>query len=562
MLSQIHLQNFAISTAVEVEFDKGMSVLTGETGAGKSILVDALNLALGDRTDASMVRHGTDRAIINTTFVLEPDSPALTWLKEQSMDDGSECHLRRIITTEGRSRAYINDQPATLTALKTLGEMLVDIHGQHEHQSLMKTTRQRELLDNAGDHALLLQQVAEHASQIRSIRQELDKLRNTLTENQAMQELLRYQIQELETLNITQLDIAASLQEHEKTLNAGALQELSKMITHALTEDEEYALADKISHLSSEMEPWLETSEEFSNTHEMLSQILILIDEASDNLKQFQDQLDINPEHQAELDDLVKMLHELARKHQVRMEELPAVYQEKITQLENIDHSETRIMEFTQRLEELEARYLVDATELSQKRKQTAQHLSQAVTKQMQELGMKGGLFEIQVEHQSGQTNYPADGMDSICFMVSANPGHPLQPLQKVASGGELSRISLAITVITTNTTETPTMIFDEVDSGIGGGIAEIIGQQLMTLGETRQVLCVTHLPQVASQAHHHFRIVKTSSKSHTESRVMPLDQDSRIQEIARMLGGVKITEKSIAHARELLGSRETARAS
>jgi DNA repair protein RecN (Recombination protein N) len=562
MLSQIRLQNFAISAAVDVELDRGMTVLTGETGAGKSILVDALNLALGDRTDATVVRHGTDRAVITATFMLEPDSAALTWLKEQSLDEGPECHLRRVIMAEGRSRAFINDQPTTLNTLKRLGEMLVDIHGQHEHQSLMKTTRQRELLDNAGNHSGLLQQLADHSTQIKSIQQELETLRNTLSENLALQELLRYQIKELEAIDISQLDISGILQEHERMLNAGTLLQMSEKITHALTEDDEYALADRISQLSHELEPWLNTSKDINTAHDLLAQAQLLLNEASDTLSNFKEQLDADPQSQAELDELVKTLHDLSRKHLARIEALPDIYNEKMTQLDNIDSDENRIAELTKRGQELEAAYLDVANRLHQRRLETARELSGAVTEQMQGLGMKGGKFEIQVEHKNETNSYPPEGLDSICFMVSANPGHPLQPLQKVASGGELSRISLAITVITTSSTQTPTMIFDEVDSGIGGGIAQVVGQQLRSLGETRQVLCVTHLPQVASQAQHHFRVVKTSTDSHTESRVMPLDHDSRVQEIARMLGGVNVTEKSIDHARELLSFEQSARAS
>jgi len=562
MLSRIHLQNFVISTAAEVELDRGMTVLTGETGAGKSILIDALNLVLGDRADTAVVRHGTDRASIHASFVLNKDSPAIDWLRSQEMDNGHECHLRRTISAEGRSRAYINDTPVNLASLKTLGEMLVEIHGQHEHQSLMKPARQCEVLDNAGNHRDLLRAVQDTAHQIKQHQQELDRLHTSLEDNKAQLELLRYQTQELEALNISELNIKDILQEHEQATNAGALLDLCASTNEQLKENEGSSVSQQIGHIISRLEPWQETSKEIRNARDILYDINALIDEASRSLQQLHERLEIDPQRLGELDALVSSLHELSRKHTVGMESLPDIYTDKLSQLENIDQGEANLVELTTTLDKLKDRYHEQSTALHGARARVAEHLSSEVTRHMQSLGMQGGECQVHVHERAEERGYSRNGTDEVSFMVSANPGQPLQPLQKVASGGELSRISLAITVVSSASTNAPTMIFDEVDSGIGGGVAEIVGRELHALGQGRQVLCVTHLPQVAAQGHHHFRIVKTSTEDHTESRVIPLEGEGRTQEIARMLGGVDITEQSLEHARELLGEKTVARVS
>jgi DNA repair protein RecN (Recombination protein N) len=560
MLNRIHIQNFAIASEAEVELDAGMTVLTGETGAGKSILIDALDLVLGDRADSSVVRHGAERASINASFTLNDESPALKWLRSQELDDGDECHLRRIIFPEGRSKAFINNVPANLSVMKTLGEMLIEIHGQHEHQSLMKPARQREQLDNAGDYDDLLQEVSSLASEIESCRQTLESSRDQVAATQAQLELLRYQIEELEQLNVDELDIPALVQEQEQIANIDTLRNLAADTLLRLTETDEHNITEQLGKLCSQMEPWLETSEELETAHSTLLDATALTLEAAKSIQKLQDRLEADPERISELDALLGQLHELARKHATQMEQLPELYAEKKSHLQRIDQSTENLEQLEHQLAELESRYRSRARLLHDQRKKTAHKLSAEVTQNMQQLGMQGGVFEILVTSLS-EDKISVHGSDSISYLVSANPGQPLQPLQKVASGGELSRISLAITVVCASSNQAPSMIFDEVDSGIGGGVAEIVGNQLAALASEQQVLCVTHLPQVAAQARHHLRIVKTSSEAHTESRVIQLDDESRVQEIARMLGGVTITEHTLAHARELLNLAKAARA-
>jgi DNA repair protein RecN (Recombination protein N) len=553
MLSRIHIQNFAIASEAEVELSNGMTVLTGETGAGKSILIDALDLVLGDRADTNVIRHGADRATINASFILTNSSPALDWLKKQELDDGDECHLRRIISAEGRSRAFINNAPANLSSLKELGEMLIEIHGQHEHQSLMKAAKQRQQLDTAGDYQELLSDIAALATDIKQRQQALDELQNNVNENSAQLELLRYQIQELETLDIAGLDIAELVREHEQASNIDSLRVLTFNTLQQLTESDENSIDHQINQLIAQLEPWLETSPELKSASDLLHDINALTVEAGSSIQKMQDKLEADPQRLLELDNLLGQLHELARKHHIQIEALPDLYNEKRQQLEQISQGENDIDAMQAILVELKEQYYLMAAQLNAKRLTTAEALSLAVTDNMQALGMQGGRFEIQVKYSDSKDKISAHGLDEIDYLVSANPGQPLQPVSKVASGGELSRISLAITVICASSNNAPTMIFDEVDSGIGGGVAEIVGKQLLSLGQQRQVLCVTHLPQVAAQGHHHFRVVKTSTDEHTESRVIALDEDTRVQEIGRMLGGVEVTEQSLAHARELL---------
>jgi len=559
MLSRIHIQNFAISSEAEVELNGGMTVLTGETGAGKSILIDALDLVLGDRADMNVVRHGTDRATINASFTLEENSPALEWLREQELDDGDECHLRRIVSAEGRSKAFINNSPANLSALKALGEMLIEIHGQHEHQSLMKPARQRQQLDSTGDYDELLSDMAMLANDIKHRQGALDELQDRVEENNAQLELLRYQTQELEVLNISSLDIPELIREHEQIANIDSLRQLTFNAMQSLTDADENNVSHQINQLITQIDPWLETSEELQGVSSVLRDISALTEEASSSIQHMQGKLEANPQRLSELDGLIGELHELARKHHTNIEALPALYIEKQQQLEEINQNEGDVAHLTEELDRLKEQYQASAGVLHDKRRETADSLATAVTGNMQTLGMQGGRFEIQINFSDDSDKFPAHGLDEIIYLVSANPGQPLQALSKVASGGELSRISLAITVICASSNNAPTMIFDEVDSGIGGGVAEIVGKQLLSLGEQRQVLCVTHLPQVAAQAHHHYRVVKTSTDAHTESRVIGLDNDARIQEIARMLGGVEITEQTLAHARELLSIDDTA---
>lgn len=555
MLTRIHLQNFAISSEAEVELKSGMTVLTGETGAGKSILIDALNLALGNRADAAVVRHGCDKAIINASFTVKADSPAQQWLQKHELDADNECHIRRVITTEGRSTAFINNAAANLTTLRALGENLVEIYGQHEHQSLTKTSRQRQLLDAVGNYQDLLEDVSLTAVRLKKTEAELIRLTGQIKENTARIELLRYQLEELEALNIGQINIDELLTEHETTINAESLKSLSWESVQRLKGGDGDSLHDQIAGLITDLHNRGHGNRHVATTLEILNDMVALADEAAHEMQNMHDSLEADPQRAEELDQLISRLHALARKHGISMQQLAEYHAGKSRELSAIDESCSGLAELQQERDLLLEKYTRLTDQLHQERLDAAETLLNRVTDKMQQLGMQGGKFAIQVLLDEQSPHVSRHGRDSIHYLVSANPGQPLQPLHKVASGGELSRISLAITVICATKNEAPTMVFDEIDSGIGGAVAEIVGKELKNLANNRQVLCVTHLPQVAVQGHQHFRVVKTSTQNYTESRVISLDPESRTQEIARMLGGIEITAQSLAHAGELLGN-------
>ena len=554
MLTRIHLQNFAISSEAEVELKPGMTVLTGETGAGKSILIDALNLILGNRADAGVVRHGCDKAVINASFEVNTDSLTRQWLEKHELDMGNECHIRRVITAEGRSKAFINNSAANLTTLRALGETLVEIYGQHEHQSLTKASHQRGLLDTAGNYQNLLENICLIAVRLKKIKAELNGLTDQVKENTARIELLRYQLDELEALNINQLDIDELLTEHETITHAESLKSLGWESVQRLKEDDSCSLHDYIANLLSDLNNRGHGNRQIATTIEILNDMMALADEAAREMQNMHDSLENNPQRAEELDQLISRLHVLARKHGISMQQLPEYYVQKNRELSAIDKSKTELFRLQEEHDLLLEKYTRLTHQLHQERTAVAATLSKRVTDKMQQLGMQGGKFDIEVLSDEKNDSISRYGQDNVHYMVSANPGQPLKPLHKVVSGGELSRISLAITVICATKNEAPTMIFDEVDSGIGGAVAEIVGKELRNLAESRQILCVTHLPQVAVQGHQHFRVVKISTENNTESKVIRLDTESRSQEIARMLGGTKITEQSLAHAQELLG--------
>jgi len=405
MLSRIHIQNFAISSEAEVELNKGMTVLTGETGAGKSILIDALDLVLGDRADSNVIRHGADRATINASFIVADNSAAHDWLKNQELDDGDECHLRRIISAECRSRAFINNTPANLSSLKELGEMLIEIHGQHEHQSLMKAAKQRQQLDSAGDYNELLNEIETLAIEIRQRQQALNELQSNIDENSAQMELLNYQLKELEALGIADLDIPALIREHEQVSNVDSLRILTFNALQQLTEAENNSIDRHVNQLITDLEPWIESSTELKSASDLLQDMSALTSEASSAIQKIQDKLEADPQRLAELDSLLGQLHDLARKHQIQIETLPDLYHDKQQQLESIHQGESNLDSMQTILAEMKERYRSKARELNTERLATAETLSRAVTDNMQLLGMQGGRFEIQVNFQMLRIN-------------------------------------------------------------------------------------------------------------------------------------------------------------
>jgi DNA repair protein RecN (Recombination protein N) len=558
MLSHIHIRNFAIVDEIDVELDDGMTALTGETGAGKSILVDALGLVLGDRADSGVIRHGCDRAEISAGFETGSHPAVSAWLAERELDMDGECQLRRVINRGGRTRGYINGQPAPMQSLRELGEMLVDIHGQHEHQSLLRSSVQRQLLDDFGGHSALLSKVAGLYGEWLATREELDAVISDDTERDARLDLLRYQLQELDTLGLTAEDIRNIDEEHSRLANAGQLLETCQLGLARLDADDGNTAYSLINRTLEELTELAVLDSRLGDSTRLLSDASILLQECIDSLRHYTDRLELDPGRLQWLEERIGILHDLARKHRCPAEELPAVEQALRRELDSIEHADQHREALQARLEELEARYTDSARQLSGARKKAAVKFGREITRAMQTLGMAGGVFEVAVAARSNKS-FSAHGVDSIEFRVSANKGLPVQPLAKVASGGELSRISLSIQVISAGSDTTPTMIFDEVDSGIGGGVAEIVGQKLRALGADRQVLCVTHLPQVAALANHQMQVSKLAGEDTTHTRIRPLDDGERIDEIARMLGGVKITRQTREHAREMIEQAQTA---
>lgn len=552
MLNHIHIRDFAIIDELDLDLHTGMSVLTGETGAGKSILIDALGLALGDRADADVVRQGCKRAEIIANFELADLPEAQAWLDENELDDDSQCLIRRTIATEGRSRGYINGTPVPIQSLRALGEMLVDIHGQHEHQSLMRVHAQRELLDDYAQHGNLLKQLAGAYKTWREANDEYERLRRAASDRDTRLDFLRYQVQELETLAPQEDEHAKLEQEHVRLANVSRLQDTAHRHIEALDDNEQISATALLSRAVSELDGLREMDGRLGDIADSLNSALTNVEDASKELRHYLDRLDADPARLSEIDSRLGSFLDLARKHHVKPGELLHQLDELSNELDSLQHAETRLEGLQAEIGKHFAAYSQLADKLGKSRRKHARTLAKQVTGHMQELGMPGGHFDI-VLHARDQAVPSAEGMEKVEFIVSANPGQALKPLNKVASGGELSRISLAIQVVLANNVRIPTLIFDEVDVGIGGGVAEIVGNRLRSLADNRQVLCVTHLPQVASQAHHHLQVSKTRGKAQTGTHIQALDETARGQEIARMLGGVEITEQTLAHAKEML---------
>ena len=551
MLKHLHIRDFAVIEELDIPFNAGMTVFTGETGAGKSILVGALGLVLGDRSDSGIVRSGCERTEITAIFDIENKNEIQYMLAEQEMDCEDELILRRVINKDGRSRAYVNGSSVPAQLLRSLGECMVDIHGQHTHQSLLKADVQRNLLDEFGNHPQKLNETKDawkiwHANEL-----ELQALSGDNRDHDAQIALLQYQIQELQALNPGESKFSEVEEEYGKLANANRLLEVCQQTLLQLSEDE-HSTQGQISHHLNELQEIQKFDPSLATVIELLNGASIQIGEASDELRHYLDRLDLDPERLKMVEDMLTAFHDMARKHKIQPETLSehlVTLQDELSKLEN---SEARFKELIALQQTSIENYRKAASKLSHCRQQAAKKLSHDISKNLNDLGMPGGLFSIEVSDI--QKDMPLqNGMDKIDYLVSLNPGQPLQPLNKVASGGELSRISLAIQVTGSKDKGIPTLIFDEVDSGIGGGVAEIVGKLLHSLSDKRQVFCVTHLAQVASQGDHHLQVAKATHAGTTLTRVGELNDDERIDEIARMLGGVKISEQTLAHAKEML---------
>lgn len=554
MLRTLTIRDFVIVDAIELEFANGFSVFTGETGAGKSILIDALQLALGGRGEASMVREGAAKADITADFALTEQ--AASWLEQHEFasEEGGAL-LRRVIDNAGRSKAYINGIAATAGQLRELGEMLVDIHGQHAHQSLLKSDAQRALLDN--QIAVRDPQAAAEAQEVavawrawRALSRQREEYETNAKNVLIERERLEWQVSELDKLAPKPGEWVEISNEHSRLSHAASLIEGAQEALAAISESD-HPILSQLSSLNTKLGKLVDVDAELQAVLDCMEPARIQLQEAVYALNNYIDKVELDPDRLREVDARMDALHSTARKYRVTPEELPEEHATLAAKLRQLADA-TDIEGLKRQEEKAESAYRKVANRLSARRVVAAKALSEQVTLAMQELSMGGGRFEVSLN----QAEPGAHGLEQVEFLVAGHAGVAPRPLAKVASGGELARISLAVSVITSHATTTPTLIFDEVDSGIGGGVAEVVGRLLKRLGQQRQVLCVTHLPQVASQANQHFQVAKgTTHEGRTVSRIEVLNNRARVEEVARMLGGIEITETTRKHARELLAS-------
>ncbi|MED5509132.1 MAG: DNA repair protein RecN [Pseudomonadota bacterium] len=552
MLTSLSVRNLAVVEDLALTFDAGMTSLTGETGAGKSMLVDALSLVLGDRADSNMIRHGAERAEIEADFSLN-DNPVLRdWLIDQELDDDEQCHLRRTISRDGRSKGYINGRVVPLTQLREISERSIDIHGQHAHQSLVRPQTQRELVDIVARNKPLLYELKVSYRDWQNLKQQLDNLQQQSEEQKARQELLQYQVDELEALNLSEDSIAALLQEQGQLANASQLISVAESGLHQIFDADQAAAYDVLSHVLSELEKLQDYEPRFASAVETLNAAVINLDETATDLRHYLDNIELDPGRLNEIENQLSLLHDLSRKHHVEIEQLPALFEELNQELAKLAGSDVTLADLDKQVSEKEKQCRQLCENLHQRRQEAAAPLAEQITASIRQLAIPAGNISIEVE-SFADGKITEHGSDQVRLLVKTNPGQPAGDLAKVASGGELARISLAIQVVTAGQRTVPTLIFDEVDVGIGGSVAEVVGQHLRELAASQQVICITHLPQVAAQAHHQLQVSKKHLDDSTHITVDKLDKNQRVEEIARMLGGVNLTQKTRSHAEEML---------
>ncbi|RBO85867.1 DNA repair protein RecN [Marinomonas aquiplantarum] len=552
MLTSIAISNFAIVESLELEFKQGMTVISGETGAGKSIMVDALSLCLGDRTDAGVVRHGEKKADISASFDIQDYPHVYQWLEERDLEQEQNCILRRVISKEGRSKAYINGRPCTLSDLKEVGGQLVDIHGQHEHQSLLKKHAQRQQLDEYGQLTELSKQVQQQYAVWRQLKEELFAKQNQSAEQEAKVQLLSYQAQELEQLDLKEGEIESLEQEQTFLSNIADSQVKAYQASNLLADNEEGSICSLLNqaiHSASQINP---PTQELESALEMMNAALIQAQEATDSLRHYQDTLEQDPERLTSVENRLSDIYDTARRHKCLPDTLISLRESVEEELSKLQGGEESLEALKEKEELAYEKLTALATNLTEQRISTKDELAKKVEEQIHGLGMPHARFYIQCQPLNQVT---ANGFEDIEYMIASNPGQPAQPLRKVASGGELSRISLGIQVVTAHTSTIPTLVFDEVDVGISGGIAEVVGRMLRSVGQRGQVFSVTHLAQVAAQGHQHLQVSKKVINEATSSEVKVLKEQDRTQEIARLLGGLELTEQTLAHAREMLSN-------
>ena len=554
MLKSLEIHNYAIVDQLTLDFDEGMTVLSGETGAGKSILLGALGLTLGDRADTQVVAPNAKRAEISTSYQIDELPDVLNWLEEHELDSDDECIIRRTVGSDGRSRAHINGQPVPLQVVRELGAMLIEIHGQHAHQALLKREGQQLLLDQFAAHLPLVTEVANHYKQWQQILRQLTEIEERQQERQALEELLDFQIAELETLDLSHTELSELDTEHRRLSHANQLMQDSHQALLQIESDEQGSTISTLSTTAASLLHLQQIDSELAAVAELVDSATIQLQEAAGELRNYLDRLEVDPQRLDEIEQRLAEIHQIARKHHIKPEELPSLLEKLTQQRQQQGNTQEQIETLRNQLADDEARYHQAAQKLSRSRHNAAKTLSQEVTQNIQQLGMGEGIFEVRLNIQQQPTVH---GMEQIEFLIQTNAGQSIQQLNKIASGGELSRISLAIQVVNAAQKQRPTMIFDEVDVGVGGSTAEMVGKQLQKVGTNSQVICVTHQPQVAAHAHHHFRISKLSDGIKTRTEVSPLDQQQRIAEIARMSGGIEVTRQTLSHAEEMLNKMQ-----
>ncbi len=553
MLQTLSLRDFVIVDQLELDFSSGFTVLTGETGAGKSILLDALGLVLGERADSSQIREGSNRAEITALFRIAADQVEHfnSWLDEQgfpSEDSGQSLLLKRTIDANGRSRAFINGSIATVSQLREAGDQLVDIHGQHAHQLLLKSGAQRELLDRHANHMDLVNEVSQSFKKLHDSRRLLEQAENAGQDVERERERLEWQLEELSELAPQEGEWSIVQVEHARLANGAKIISGCQEALDTLSEADN-SVESILSKVNTNMSALAAHDAALSDISQALESAQIQIDEAVHSLNRYLQKLDLDPARLSEVEERMQALHSTARKYRTEADELPKLLNETAERLEALTASQN-IDALREKVKLEEAAYIKLAKQLSQKRSKAALNLGGQVTSAMQDLSMAGGQLEIALSPLAEGGAY---GLEQIEFLVAGHAGSTPRSLAKVASGGELARISLAISVITSKASFTPSLIFDEVDAGIGGAVAETVGKLLRQLGQSHQILCVTHLPQVAAQGNHHLKVSKSQSGDKTLSQVSPLGRAERVEEVARMLGGATITDTTLRHARELL---------
>jgi len=552
MLTHLHISNFAIVRALEIEWQAGMTTITGETGAGKSISLDALALCLGERADGLAVRPGADKADLVATFDISTLPAAQQWLAEQDLAMGQECIVRRVIGHEGRSRGYINGVQVPAQQLKALGQHLLSIHGQHAHQQLLKNDYQRQLLDAFAAHPALLSECKQQWKKAQQLKAEYQALQQNQQHREAQRQLLEYQVAELDQFSPQPDEFAALEAEHQRLSHSSALIQSSQLALQLLYDNEESNAFAMLRQACFEVTDSAAVDAQLNPIEQMLQEALVQIEEASRELRRYAERVEVDPERLMEIDQRLSQWLNLSRKHQIAPDTLALHHQLLSQQLQALAGDDERLVELELHIQQALREFSAAAEQLSLSRQQAALDLSARIAHSMSDLSMHNARFHIDIQPQAPE-RANAHGWDHIEFLVSTNPGQPLQPLHKVASGGELSRISLAVQVILADKVTTPTLIFDEVDVGISGPVAAGVGRMLRQLGSSTQLICVTHLPQVASQGHQQLFVEKYTDGIHTETRMRTLSDDERVQEIARLLAGENVSAHAIANARELL---------